>query len=67
LPPAPERNVDISFGGAVSADHQQRVAQLEAVARKYDLKLYGSGLHTLPASSPLHRCYQGEVWGVEMY
>lgn len=67
LPPAPERSIDISFVGAVSADHQQRVAQLEAVARKYDLKLYGSGLHTLPASSPLHRCYQGEVWGVEMY
>ncbi|WP_456678570.1 glycosyltransferase family protein [Bradyrhizobium sp. RDM12] len=51
----------------MSVDHQQRVAQLELVARHYDLKLYGSGLHTLPASSPLHRCYQGEVWGVEMY
>ncbi|MCK1303460.1 glycosyltransferase [Bradyrhizobium sp. 40] len=67
LPPAPERSIDISFVGAVSADHQQRVAQLEAVAWKYDLKLYGSGLQNLPASSPLHRCYQGEVWGVEMY
>lgn len=67
LPPAPERHIDVSFVGAISADHQQRVAQLEAVARRYDLKLYGSGLHTLPASSPLHRCYQGEVWGVEMY
>ncbi|WP_431204227.1 CgeB family protein [Bradyrhizobium betae] len=67
LPAAPERSIDVSFVGAVSADHQRRVAQLEAVARRYDLKLYGSGLHTLPASSPLHRCYQGEVWGVEMY
>jgi len=67
LPPAPERNIDISFVGIVSADHQQRVAQLEAVARRYDLKLFGSGLNTLPASSPLHRCYQGEAWGVEMY
>ncbi|WP_024343043.1 CgeB family protein [Bradyrhizobium japonicum] len=67
LPPAPERNIDISFVGAISADHQQRVSQLEAIARKYDLKLYGSGLHTLPSSSPLHRCYQGEAWGVEMY
>ncbi|KYG98551.1 glycosyltransferase [Bradyrhizobium sp. DOA1] len=67
LPPAPERNIDVSFVGAISADHQQRVAQLEAVARKFDLKLYGSGLDSLPASSPLHRCYQGEVWGVEMY
>ncbi|MET4259626.1 spore maturation protein CgeB [Bradyrhizobium sp. S3.12.5] len=67
LPPAPARSIDVSFVGAVSADHQQRVAQLEAVARRYDLKLFGSGLHTLPASSPLHRCYQGEVWGVDMY
>ncbi|MET4036881.1 MULTISPECIES: glycosyltransferase [unclassified Bradyrhizobium] len=67
LPPAPPRSIDISFVGAVSADHQQRVAQLEAVARRYDLKLFGSGLNALPASSPLHRCYQGEVWGVEMY
>lgn len=67
LPPAPERSIDVSFVGAISADHQQRVAQLEAVARKYDLKLYGSGLDSLPASSPLHRCYQGEVWGMEMY
>lgn len=67
LPPAPARDIEVSFVGAISADHQQRVAQLEAVARRYDLKVFGSGLHTLPASSPLHRCYQGEVWGVEMY
>lgn len=67
LPPVPPRNIDVSFVGAISADHQQRVAQLEAVARRFDLQLFGSGLHTLPASSPLHRCYQGEVWGVEMY
>jgi hypothetical protein len=67
LPPSPSQNFDVTFVGAVSADHQLRVAQLEAVARRYDLKLFGSGLHTLPASSPLHRCYQGEVWGVEMY
>ncbi|MGY3234760.1 MULTISPECIES: CgeB family protein [unclassified Bradyrhizobium] len=67
LPPPPSQSFDVTFVGAVSADHQIRVAQLEAVARRYDLKLFGSGLHTLPASSPLHRCYQGEVWGVEMY
>lgn len=67
LPPPPSHSYDVTFVGAVSADHQLRVAQLEAVARRYDLKLFGSGLHTLPASSPLHRCYQGEVWGVDMY
>ncbi|MBR0856677.1 CgeB family protein [Bradyrhizobium liaoningense] len=67
LPPPPPQEFDVTFVGAVSADHQLRVAQLEAVARRYDLKLFGSGLHTLPSSSPLHRCHQGEVWGVEMY
>lgn len=67
LPPPPAPEFDVTFVGAVSADHQLRVAQLEAVARRYDLKLFGSGLHSLPAASPLHHCYQGEVWGVEMY
>lgn len=67
LPPPPQQEFDVTFVGAVSADHQLRVAQLEAVARRYDLKLFGSGLQSLPSSSPLHRCYQGEVWGVEMY
>ncbi|WFU75658.1 glycosyltransferase [Bradyrhizobium sp. CB2312] len=67
LPPPPAQEFDVTFVGAVSADHQLRVAQLEAVAQRYDLKLFGSGLQSLPASSPLHSCYQGEVWGVEMY
>lgn len=67
LPDAPERDVNISFVGAVTADHRQRIALLEAVAEMYDLKLWGSRPDTLPASSPLHRCYQGEVWGADMY
>ncbi|WP_342740103.1 glycosyltransferase [Bradyrhizobium sp. B117] len=67
LPPPSPQKFEVTFVGAVTADHKSRVAQLEAVARYYDLKLFGSGLHTLPASSPLHRCYQGEVWGSEMY
>jgi spore maturation protein CgeB len=67
LPPAPTADVDISFVGTVSADHQQRIALLEAVAERYDLKLFGNIAPGLPASSPLHRCFQGEAWGVEMY
>ena len=42
LPAPPSQNFDVTFVGAVSADHQLRVAQLEAVARRYDLKLFGS-------------------------
>jgi spore maturation protein CgeB len=51
----------------VFADHRQRIALLEAVAERFDLKLWGARPQSLPASSPLHRCFQGEVWGVEMY
>jgi spore maturation protein CgeB len=67
LPPAAERDIEISFVGSVSVDHRQRIELLEAVAERYDLKLWGARPPALPASSPLHRCFQSEVWGAEMY
>jgi hypothetical protein len=67
LPEAPAADIDVSFVGTVSADHQQRIALLEAVAERYDLKLFGNPPQALSASSPLHRCFQGEVWGADMY
>jgi hypothetical protein len=67
LPEVPAQDVDVSFVGSVSVDHQERIALLEAVARRYDLKIWAVRPQTLPASSPLHRCFQGEVWGAEMY
>jgi len=67
LPDTGAADIDISFVGTVSVDHQQRIALLEAVARRYDLKLFGNRPRSLPTNSPLHRCFQGEVWGAEMY
>jgi hypothetical protein len=67
LPAAPVADVDVSFVGSVSLDHRQRIALLEAIAERYDLKLWGNRPQALPASSPLHRCFQGEVWGADMY
>jgi spore maturation protein CgeB len=67
LPPAPAADIDVSFVGTVSADHQQRIALLMAVAERYNLKLWGNLPQALPDSSPLHRCFQGEVWGADMY
>jgi hypothetical protein len=67
LPEKPAADIDVSFVGSVSVDHLQRIALLEAVARRYDLKLWGTRPQALPASSPLHRCFQGEVWGADMY
>ncbi len=67
LPAAPATDVDVSFVGSISLDHRQRIALLEAVAERYDLRLWGNRPQALPASSPLHRCFQGEVWGTDMY
>jgi spore maturation protein CgeB len=67
LPEMPPADIDVSFVGTVSVDHQQRIALLEAVAERYDLKLWGNRPRALPASSPLHRCFQSEVWGADMY
>jgi spore maturation protein CgeB len=67
LPAVTAPDIDISFVGTVSTDHQQRIALLEAVAKRFDLKLWGNLPRTLPSSSPLHRCFQGEVWGADMY
>lgn len=67
LPAALAADFDVSFVGTVSPDHRQRIALLEAVAERYDLKLFGSRPQALAASSPLHRCFQGEVWGADMY
>jgi spore maturation protein CgeB len=67
LPEAPAPDIDVSFVGTVSADHQQRIALLLAVAERYNLKLWGNLPQGLPAASPLRRCFQGEVWGADMY
>jgi hypothetical protein len=67
LPEAPAADIEVSFVGTISPHHLQRIALLEAVAERYDLKLFGSRPQALPATSPLHRCFQGEVWGADMY
>jgi spore maturation protein CgeB len=65
--PAVTTDIDISFVGTVSTDHRQRIALLEAIAKRFSLKLWGNLPRTLPAASPLHGCFQGEIWGTEMY
>jgi hypothetical protein len=67
LPAKPVQDIDISFVGTVSPDHTQRIALLEAVAARHQLALFGNPPQALPASSPLHRCFRGEVWGADMY
>ena len=67
LGPSPERDIDVSFVGSLSPEHRSRIAFLEYVACRLPLKAWGNGIERLPASSPLHACYQGEAWGRDMY
>jgi spore maturation protein CgeB len=67
LGPPPPRDVDVSFVGSLSQVHTGRIQLLENIARHVPLKVWGNGIETLPASSQLHACYQGEAWGRDMY
>ena len=67
LPAPPPPDVDVSFVGSVSEDHRERIALLEFIAKRHDLKLWGNISSSLPATSLLRQCFQGEVWGSEMY
>lgn len=67
LPAAVAPDIDVSFVGSVSEDHRERIALLEFIANRFDLRLWGNLPSSLPSSSPLWRCFQGEVWGTEMY
>jgi hypothetical protein len=65
--PVPDRDIELSFVGSLSPNHSNRITFLEKVARNAPLKIWGNSIERLPASSPLHACYQKEVWGREMY
>jgi spore maturation protein CgeB len=67
LGPAPARDVDVSFVGSLSNVHSGRIRLLEQIAREVGLQIWGNGIESLPASSSLHACYQGEAWGRDMY
>ena len=65
------REIDISFvGGVGRGSHWERGTDvIEAVADVFpdQFRWWGYGAESLPSGSPLHRCYQGEAWGIEQY
>jgi len=62
-----ERDIDVSFVGSLSADHRSRVRLMEELAQRVSLKVWGSGVEHLPASSAVRSCFQSEAWGAQMY
>jgi spore maturation protein CgeB len=61
------RDIPVSFVGSLSVDHRARLELVETLAARVPLRVWGSGIQELPRSSPVHRCFQGEAWGIDMY
>jgi spore maturation protein CgeB len=58
---------DIVFIGGLGGIYAGGVSNLERLAERFDAAIWGYGINYLEASSPLHRCYRGPLFGVEMF
>ena len=62
-----EPPIDVSFVGSLSPHHPGRHAWLERLCREVPIQVWGQGVDTLPADSPIRSVYRGPAWGIEMY
>jgi spore maturation protein CgeB len=62
-----ERPIAISFVGSLSKHHEARVHLLAYLCERLDVEVWGQGVDSLPAKSPIRRRYKGRAWGIEMY
>jgi hypothetical protein len=54
--------------GGYDSLHRERNKLLETlIVYGIPLGCWGYGINRLSAASPIHRCYQGEAWGLKMY
>lgn len=65
--PTADSLVDVSFVGSLSPHHPGRQAWLERLCREVPIQVWGQGIDTLPADSPIRRVYRGPAWGIDMY
>lgn len=62
-----EKDIDFSFVGGISRHHGGAIPLLEYLAKNTDLRVFGYGVDSLPAASPIRARHGGEVWGLDMY
>ncbi|MDE2184854.1 MAG: glycosyltransferase [Alphaproteobacteria bacterium] len=67
MPPAPEKDLALTFVGGIEAQYNDRIRMLEAIAERFPIELYLSGSAGLPPTSAIERARQKQVWGREMY
>ncbi len=62
-----QRDIDVSFVGAIGRSHGNAHTLLERLCRETPIKVYGYGVEDLPANSPIRKRYESEVWGLDMF
>ena len=61
------KDVDASFVGGISRNHDKAIPVLEYLARNTPMQFFGYGVDSLHQSSPIRGRHHGEVWGLDMY
>jgi hypothetical protein len=62
-----ESQYQTAFVGGLTAQHMERIRFLSRISTDHPVDLWGYGIDTLEAKSPLHASYHGQAWGLEMY
>jgi len=62
-----EKKYDVVFIGGFSKVHQPNTVLLEQLAAEIPIDVWGYGIETRPAHSPLRQHYHGEAWAMDMY
>ena len=63
-----EHSIPVCHIGGYGPIHHPRNRLLEALLeRGIRMSCWGYGIERLPSSSPIHKAYKGEAWGMDMY
>jgi hypothetical protein len=61
------KDIGFSFVGGISRHHGNALPLLEYLTTQTNMRVFGYGADSLPASSPIRQGHGGEVWGLDMY
>jgi hypothetical protein len=65
--PEEDRTLPVLFVGSFSSAHAGRIRLLEALCRRIDIHVWGTGLAALAPDSPIRAHWRGDAWGIDMY
>lgn len=62
-----DKDIGFSFVGGLSRHHGGAIPLLEYLAEHTEMRVFGYGAGSVPATSPIRQRHGGEVWGMDMY